>query len=797
MKKILLLLWISIIITVPSIVKAESSKFYESGYIPGAYIKKIKNSTNTGKYQQMRIFRRVNDNSLAYCLELWEGLNTSEVMSSIHVMNYANISLEKRQRVELLAYYGYGYSNHTSMDWYAITQVLIWQTISEDSTVYFTDHLNGKPTNKYNSKINELEELVKNHNVLPSFHKLTYTLLLYQDHIIEDTNHVLTQYHIVPNPNLQASKSNDILQIKGLKEGNNQLILKKGSSEKPTLVYASPNSQDVLVRGNYSPLEAYLNINTTTGVIEIQKVDSETKMNIPQGEAKLIGTQYGLYNTNNQLLETVSINERGQASFTNLAFGSYIIKEITAAKGYQLDQNSYQIAITNNQYHHHLTLENQVIKQELELQKYYKNGNSEKIYPEADAVFEIYNNQNKKIAEIKTNEDGKVKIILPYGTYRIKQKTGKKYYELAQDQTIKITGETKSSQTMKIINHEITKQVKIMKIDADTKLPIRFSKAQFKIKDLQTNQYLKYKDEEIYETNQMGILELPFKLKIGKHYLEEVESPVGYEKMRQSYLFEVPNNDQQKIELKIENHKKYGSIEIIKNGEQLNIEQDQFTYQHVPLSQVEFSLYASEDIITGDGKVHFFKDQLIKQKQTNSEGKIVFDSLLYGKYYILETKNLALYNSDHQKYYIEINDNHQTNTIEKINTLKKGTIRIKKLDNENLTPITNTEFTLYNKENKMIYKVKTNPEGNAYIFNLPLGKYYLKETKAPFPYLLKEEIREIQLVSNNQVIDTIFKNDKKRIEIAIPHTSINMISSIPPYYGVLANVLSYILDLKI
>ena len=74
MKKLLLFIFIILGFVLPNKVNAIESSFYEGEYLQNFYIKKFKNNSSTGKYEQMRVFRRKEDNRVVYCLEIWEEL---------------------------------------------------------------------------------------------------------------------------------------------------------------------------------------------------------------------------------------------------------------------------------------------------------------------------------------------------------------------------------------------------------------------------------------------------------------------------------------------------------------------------------------------------------------------------------------------------------------------------------------------------------------------------------------------------------------------------------------------------
>lgn len=102
----------------------------------------------------------------------------------------------------------------------------------------------------------------------------------------------------------------------------------------------------------------------------------------------------------------------------NLNFGKYFVKEIKPGIGYNLNTNTYEINITNDNPNHSLNIENQVIKKLITIEKKYGEDNN--LNSEANIIFEIYC-KNRLINTIKTNNEGIAQIELPYGKYEIKQ----------------------------------------------------------------------------------------------------------------------------------------------------------------------------------------------------------------------------------------------------------------------------------------------------------------------------------------------------------------------------------------
>ena len=64
-------------------------------------------------------------------------------------------------------------------------------------------------------------------------------------------------------------------------------------------------------------------------------------------------------------------------------------------------------------------------------------------------------------------------------------------------------------------------------------------------------------------------------------------------------------------------------------------------------------MYANEDFYGDDNKIIYKKGDLIDYKFTDKEGKIIFDNLELGKYYVKELQTLKEYVLDKKKYSFE------------------------------------------------------------------------------------------------------------------------------------------------
>lgn len=96
----------------------------------------------------------------------------------------------------------------------------------------------------------------------------------------------------------------------------------------------------------------------TTAKIRVTKVDAEIGKQVPQGDALLKGAVYGLYARENivhpdgvtgvlfkknELVATLTTDDKGMADIADLYLGKYYVKEISPSEGYLLDETEYDI----------------------------------------------------------------------------------------------------------------------------------------------------------------------------------------------------------------------------------------------------------------------------------------------------------------------------------------------------------------------------------------------------------------------------------------------------------------------
>ena len=412
-------------------VYAEEHSFYEAEYLDKMYMNKHDYSTNTIYYQRARKFRNKKTYAEVYCIEPLTFFNESSTYQETTTPR--NLTKAQIERIEKIAYFGYRYKNHDDGSWYAVAQLMIWREANPTGgDFYFTDTLNGNRTNQFDYQIDEINRLIDEYdNEIPINHK-TITLVEGTDKEIEIGN--VLNYYTTNNQEIEI-KDTSIL-IKDLPAGEYSITLtreKENYYNTPIVIYESANSQDLMQWGDLDEKEVHFNIHVINNYIELTKLDEDTNDNVPQGDAKLDGALYKLYNENNDEIDSIEIiNNKG--IIKNIPFGTYYLKEVIPGTGYTLNNEIYEINLNEENPNKEITVTNKVIKKEITIHKTY--GNEET--PEENVEFQIIHKQDKLINQGKTNSEGNISFILPYGEYTIKQLNTKEGYQINNPFIIKI-----------------------------------------------------------------------------------------------------------------------------------------------------------------------------------------------------------------------------------------------------------------------------------------------------------------------------------------------------------------------
>ena len=410
MKKVIFIL-ILMFLCIPMV--SAGGKFSLGGKLTDTYVH-IKKGNQ--KYEgSMYIYKR-SDGEYVYCIDPFTLINTKTTYDE-YTYNHSrfNLSDDKLNKLNLIAYYGYKYKNHTDIKWYTVTQFLIWKNLGVDE-IYFTDS-SFRKINKYSAEINEVESLVNSHYVLPSFSNSHLEYTVNSSYELNDTNNILSNYSI-KSSNIDAKINGNKLNINTKDKGSYEItFVRKSPINTGYILYASSGDQSLLLPGKVNDIEFKITIEVDSGDVTVNKFDSE---NQDRKYATLKGAVYGIYQSD-RLVTTIVTNEDGIANFNNLPFGKYYIKEISPSEGYLLDENIYEFELTKENRNVTINSYENVIRGVVTLNKFDSEDQDRTFATLKGAVYGIYQDDTL-ITAIETDENGIAYFNdLEYGKYYIKE----------------------------------------------------------------------------------------------------------------------------------------------------------------------------------------------------------------------------------------------------------------------------------------------------------------------------------------------------------------------------------------
>ena len=725
------------------------------------------------------------DGKLAYCIE--PGLAIYSTKYSTGDWNITSLNSDQRRKIELIGYYGYEYPGHQgNVKYYMAAQELIWKVVKPLNATWSTEKRGGGQIISLEAEKNEILNLISKHNTKPSFNNTTINSVVGNSFSLNDTNNVLSEYQIYSNDNQDVSIDNNTLNVKVNSTGNIEIrFIRKSYDNDINLIYYNSNSQKLAHTRFSEPMVANLKIQSVAGIVNINKLDKDTKKNQAQGEASLKGAIYDIFNDNDEYITSISTDELGQGKSINLpSLGRYYLKEKSASNGYLVDDTKYYFNMTRDNLNQNINVYEKVISRSYDITKVYASAKTEIMTTEPNVEFGIYDKNNKLVLKKTTDKDGKIYFTLPYGSYTLKQLTTTKGYEKIKDYHFEIrnTGE-KINKVFS--NAEITSKIKIIKVDENGN-NIRKSGIKFKIKNIDTNKYVCQKityhyDAMIceYETTTDGTLITPYPLNYGNYQVEELDQKItGYLWNKTPLKFSInensniiKNGEDSIIELKFKNTEVKGKIVINKVGEKFIISNNKYSYSNTKLAKVEFGIYDKNR-------------NLIKKIYTDKNGNAEIDDLKLGIYYIKELQTLKGYILDNKEYKIELTYKDQytsvvTNKINLNNYLEKGKLEFTKTDLINGEVIPNTIIEIYTDNDKLIFTEKTDRNGKIVINNLKLGKYYILEKEAATGYTITDEKVYFEINKNGEIVKAKMKDKPITGTLEFTKTDVSTSEALP------------------
>ena len=693
----------------------------------------------------------------AFCIEPGVEINDWDYL--VYGIEKSPFNAEKTHRMQLIGYYGYEYPGHKTQKYRMATQALIWET-AKNLKVEFYTKINGGGTHIDISKErNEILRLVETHYDKPSFDTQNFDATYNKEIVIDDTNNVLSNFDIYDSGNNEVRIDNNKLYITPKQMSSSEIkFIKKNYDEETTIIFVGENGKSQKL-GRFriaDPVTSTIKLNTTGGTISIEKKDSETNSNTPQGNAKLSNAKYGIYDESDNLITEITTNNEGKGtSFLINRIGTFYLKEISSPEGYLLDNTKYPVEITDSNLNPTVVVKDTVIKGKVKVNKLDSDSNSCRSQGNANLVgakYGIYNKSNELVETLTIGNDcTSISKDLPYGNYNVKEITaGNGYYLDKTSYTVNITSNGETSEiTSK--DEVIKAKIKITKIDSETNT----CKAQGDSSLVGAKYNIYDEVNNIVETLTIGndCTAISKDLPYGEYKIIEKENPKGY--YLNENTFNVSIKDQViPIQLRATISNNYEVVvqdEVIKND---------FIFNKFYGNQSTGFIYSEPDAVF---EITNNKNEVVETFTTDKNGYAKVN-LPYGNYKVKQIKGLEEYKMM-GTFDISVNED---SDLTQVKNIKNGEItaklRLIKIDADtketiNLSgfkfKIKNTKTNEYicQTTDKVICEYETNNEG-ILITPLPLfaGDYEIEEIKTVPNYLLSNGKVNFSIRDNNKII---------------------------------------------
>lgn len=460
----------------------------------------------------------------------------------------------------------------------------------------------------------------------------------------------------------------------------------------------------------------------------IKKVDSKT-------HKALSGATFKIARGDGSVVREAAVTDSdGIIHLAELDTGTYVITEVKAPDGYVIDETPKTVQLRKGQTYE-VTFEN---TQQSGL--VIKKIDEETRQPLKNAQFRITKSNGELVKEAETDENGTITLTgLPDCSLiitEIKAPTGYILQDTPKTIEVKAGGNYELTFTNK---KSYGLQIRKVEKGSGTALP----GAKFKVE--------KVNGERIgeYTTNSSGLINISG-LEDGVYVVTETKAPDGYR------IDTTPQNV------------------IVKAGELATVE-----FENTKMSSVRIKKI---DAVTKDpipGVRFLIKDHnknIVGEYTTDSDGYIELEKdLEEGKYYAEEIQAAQGYIRDTQERTFRVKKGETTEIVWE-NTAQYGQIQIIKKSKEynsiNGLPagtlLEGATFEIYDKANNVVDTIVSNSRGLAISKLLPLGRYTIRETKAPAYYGVagQDFTAEIEFASQIVKLEVLDSSEYTNVSIA-------------------------------
>ena len=500
------------------------------------------------------------------------------------------------------------------------------------------------------------------------------------------------------------------------------------------------------------------------GRVEIIKEDSE----IPG--LKLEGVKFGIFDTNNSLVEEITTDENGRAISSLLNYGDYIAKEIETKDGYVLNNQEWKIEIREDQKTYIYNIKNDVVKGKIQVIKI-DAQDAEK--PVEGAVFGVYAENvfgieaGTKVDEITTDANGFAYTKdLRFGEYYLQELAvgdnywlnGKKYYvTISENEKIEV---------VHIKNEPVQMKLRVVKKDSETKEAIKGTK--FKVVNKETGEDVEFTEffgiipykKTVFTTDKNGEIVFPQKLSAGDYQLVETKPSEGFNAIEPIDFTIGRNTNYEEIEIlgkvttiEVANTRIKSNLKIVKIDEETQ----------ETLEGVKFKITCTDGFMEGQEWIEL----------TDENGEINLTNLQYGKYEAVEVEGLWNYIENKEPIKFEIIENGKTIELTVTNKKIRGSVELLKVDEDTNRPLEGAEFELWNGE-KLVGIYTTDKDGKIVVEGLEAGNYYWKEVVAPNNYNVNDDVElYFSILEDKEVIKLEVSNKVKEGEVDFSKTDVS------------------------
>ena len=349
-----------------------------------------------------------------------------------------------------------------------------------------------------------------------------------------------------------------------------------------------------------------------------------------------------------------------------------------------------------------------------------------------DAIYEIYDKNNNIVKTITTDEDGKAKVMLDNGVYKVKEKSAPLGYKLS-DKIYEITINNEDSKDLVVEDDVIKGNLIIKKYKGGAFEDFVFEDgAVFEILDSEGKLVT-----TITTKDGTASVSLPF----GRYTVKQTSSFEGY-----AYVptFDVDVNEDKDYLYELKDVK-YSEVVVYKK--------DKDTKES--LGGAKISLYDEND-------------KLISSGVTDNNGILKFSSVKIGKYYLAEDEAPLYYKLNNEKIWISVLDNGMVINKTIYNERNVGNIKIIKTDKQNGSFLSDAYFEIF-MDDKLIFKGKTDKNGEINLNGVRAGKYCVYEKNPPFGYIRDSKPICFELLKDGENVKIDVTNCKK-VRYSVPNT---------------------------